>query len=76
VAADNPEAATRLGNALLDAALSLSAAPFKGSRYLKFAGVRRITLPPYKIFYRVNEGAQVVEILRFWHSSRSEPDLS
>jgi plasmid stabilization system protein ParE len=75
VAADHPEAATRLGNALLDAAFSLSAAPFKGSRYPKFADVRRITLPPYKIFYRVEEADQVVEILRFWHSSRSDPDF-
>jgi plasmid stabilization system protein ParE len=72
----NREAATRLGNALLDAALSLHEAPFKGSRHPHFVGVRRITLRPYKIFYRVDVASQVVEILRFWHSSRSEPDLS
>ncbi len=45
VAADHPEAATKLGHALLDAALSLSKAPFKGSRYLKVPGVRRVTRP-------------------------------
>jgi toxin ParE1/3/4 len=55
VAENNRDAATRLGNALLDAALSLPEAPFKGSRYPKFVGVRRITLRPYKIFYRVDE---------------------
>ena len=76
VAAHNPEAATRLGEALLDAAMSLSDAPLKGSRYVKFADVRRILLRPYKIFYRVKEAEKVVEILRFWHSSRSEPPIS
>jgi addiction module RelE/StbE family toxin len=75
VAGDNPAAATRLGDALLEAVASLSEAPFKGSRYLSFAGVRRVTVRPYKIFYRVSEADQLVEILRFWHSSRREPDL-
>jgi len=75
VAADNPTAAEKLGNALLNAALGLMDAPFKGSRYPRLAGVRKLTLKPYKIFYRVDEKTKVVEILRFWHSARNEPDL-
>jgi len=73
VAEDNPDAARRLGDALLDAALSLSQAPFKGSRYARLAGIRKLTLAPYKIFYRVNEANRLVEVLRFWHSARNEP---
>jgi toxin ParE1/3/4 len=75
IAQDNPDAARALGNNLLDAALSLAQTPYKGSRYQKLAGIRKLTLRPFKIFYRVNEMRKTVEILRFWHSARNEPDL-
>jgi toxin ParE1/3/4 len=71
----NPEAATALGNNLLDAALRLAQAPHKGSSYRKLPGIRKLTLRPFKIFYRVNETRKTVEVLRFWHSARSEPKL-
>lgn len=75
IAQDNPEAAKALGDNLLDAALSLAKAPFKGSRYPKLGDVRKLTLPPFKIFYRVNDRTSAVQILRFWHSARREPIL-
>lgn len=75
IAQNNPEAARSVGNNLLDAALSLATAPFKGSRYQKLAGVRKLTLPPFKIFYRVNDERKAVEVLRFWHSARRDPAL-
>ena len=75
IAQDNPNAATALGNNLLDAALSLAPTPYKGSRYQKLVDIRKLTLRPFKIFYRVNETKKTVEILRFWHSAPSEPDL-
>lgn len=75
IAQGDPEAATTLGNNLLDAALSLAEMPFKGSPYQKLPGIRKLTLRPFKIFYRVNEPKRVVEVLRFWHSARREPDL-
>jgi toxin ParE1/3/4 len=75
IAQDNPDAARALGNNLLDAALSLAETPYKGSRYQKPAGIRKLTLRPFKIFYRVNKMRKTVEVLRFWHSARTEPDL-
>jgi toxin ParE1/3/4 len=75
VARDNPDAARKLGNSLLDTALDLSQTPHKGSPYARLANIRKLTLRPYKIFYRVNEPKKLIEILRFWHSARSEPDL-
>jgi toxin ParE1/3/4 len=75
IARDNPEAAKTLGENLLDTALSLTKTPFKGSRYQKLAYVRKLTLPPFKIFYRVNDAKKTVEILRFWHSARREPKI-
>ena len=75
IARDNPGAATTLGNNSLDAALSLAETPYKGSPYQKLPGIRKLTLRPFKIFYRVNEPTKVVEVLRFWHSARSEPNI-
>lgn len=75
IAQDNPAAAKALGENLLLAALSLATTPFKGSRYEKIADVRKLTLPPFKIFYRVNDKTRAVQILRFWHSARRDPKL-
>jgi toxin ParE1/3/4 len=75
IAQDKPDAASVLGNHLLDAALSLARTPHKGSPYRHIGNVRKLTVRPFKIFYRVNETGQSVEVLRFWHSARREPRL-
>jgi len=75
IAQDNPNAASALGNHLLDAALSLGQTPDKGSSYRHIGQVRKLTVRPFKIFYRVNEARQSVEVLHFWHSARREPRL-
>jgi len=75
IARDNPDAARALGNNLLDAALSLAQTPYKGSRYQTLPGVRKLTQRPFKIFYRVNQTRKAVQVLRFWHSARTEPKL-
>ena len=75
IAQDNPEAAAALGNHLLDAAMSLAGMPDKGTPYQKVSGIRKMTVRPYKIFYRLDEPTRVVEVLRFWHSARREPKL-
>jgi toxin ParE1/3/4 len=67
--------ASALGNHLLDAALCLAQTPYKGSPYRHIGNVRKLTVRPFKIFYRVNQATQSVEILRFWHSARREPKL-
>ena len=75
IAEHNPPAAAALGNNLLDAALSLTSHPYKGSSYPKLAGIRKVTVRPFKIFYRIRDDSEVVEVLRFWHSARREPKL-
>jgi toxin ParE1/3/4 len=75
IAQENTGAAKTIGDNLLDAALSLAEMPYKGSSYQAIAGIRKLTLPPFKIFYRVNETRKAVEVLRFWHSARREPKL-
>jgi toxin ParE1/3/4 len=73
IAQDKPDAASALGNHLLDSALNLAQTPHKGSPYRRIGSVRKLTVRLFKIFHRVNEAMRSVEILRFWHSARRDP---
>lgn len=73
IARDNPEAAVRVGNALLDRVSILESFPLIGSSYLKRPGVRRLVSRPYIIYYRVRLDDNCVDILRYWHGARGEP---
>lgn len=46
IAQDNSEAASALGNHLLDAALSLAETPQRDSPYQRLAGIRKLTVRP------------------------------
>jgi len=75
IAKDNPEAAERVGNALIDRVLVLAKFPKLGPPYRKRQGVRTLVSNPYMIFYRVLEKEKRVEILRYWHAARGNLEL-
>jgi toxin ParE1/3/4 len=75
IAKDNPEAAVRVGNALIDRVVILENFPRIGSLYPKRPGVRKLVSRPYLIFYRLREKENAVDILRYWHGARREPEL-
>ena len=70
VAAENPEAAKKLGSSLLDLALSLDSMPYRGSKVKKRRGVLKLIHGNYLIYYRVNEGKKTVEVVSFKHGAR------
>ena len=70
IAADEAEAALRMGTRLLDLAESLYQLPHRGSGVRQRPGVRKVVLRPYLIFYRVNDEKRRVEVLRFWHGAQ------
>jgi plasmid stabilization system protein ParE len=72
VAAENPEAAKKLGSSLLDLALSLDSMPYRGSKVKKRRGVLKLIHGNYLIYYQVNEGKKTVEVLSFRHGARIE----
>ena len=73
LAQKNPEAAARLGHALVDRALALAQFPKRGVEVKARPGVRRIVHRPwFVIYYRVDETRGVVEIARFW-DARQDP---
>lgn len=75
IAKDNPDAAVRVGNALIDRVAILGSFPLLGSPYPKRAGVRKLVSRPYIIFYRPRLKENCVDILRYWHSAQREPEL-
>jgi plasmid stabilization system protein ParE len=75
VAEDNPEAARALGGKLAECALSLATMPERFPLHDKTRGIRKMPLPPFLIFYVLDEPASVVNILHFWHGARRSPDF-
>ena len=75
IAEENPDAAARVGNALVDCVTILENFPLLGSLYPKRPGVRKLVSRPYIIFYRFREQDNFVDILRYWHGAQQEPDL-
>ena len=77
IAPHNPAAAKRMGNQLLDAALSLSAFPERGRMVPEFRQpeLREIIFRSYRIIFRMNNTDQSLEIVRFWHGARGFPHI-
>jgi len=75
IAKENPDAALRVGNALIDRVAILENFPLLGSPYPKRPGVRKLVSRPYIIFYRPRIEGNYLDILRYWHGARSEPEL-
>ena len=73
LAQKNPEAAERLGYALLDDVLTLAHLPRRGGVVRDRPGYRRIVPRPwFLIFYRVDETRCLVEVARIW-DARQHP---
>jgi addiction module RelE/StbE family toxin len=75
IAKDNPMAAERVGNALLDRVMILDNFPLLGSAVPRKPGLRKLVSYPYVIYYRPREEQGVIDVLRYWHGARQQPDL-
>ena len=76
IAADNPSAALRTGQAILESTRLLVEFPLAG-RVLpeeNKESVREIILRPYRLIYELSGGEMVV-VLRTWHAARGKPEL-
>lgn len=73
----NPDAAERVGNRLLDAAMSLNTFPERGRVVPEFQRpeLREIIFRSFRVIYRVNRADHVVEVVRFWHGARGFPHI-
>ena len=75
ISKDNPQAAYKIGRAILDHARILGSFPLIGPVYPRGARgpLREIVFRSYRIFYDVSEESRSVEILHVWHGTREEP---
>jgi toxin ParE1/3/4 len=67
---DNPTAARQVAKTLYDGAMSLGDMPNRG-RIGRIAGTRELVSAPFIIVYRIE--AEIVEILRIYHSAQDWP---
>ena len=63
IAEDNPRAAQRFGEALIDHIMALADFPLMGARCPERPETRVLLHTPYRIFYRVHQGRRLVQIL-------------
>ncbi len=75
IAQDNPQAAIRFGDYLVDRTESLAQFPELGTPYRKRQNVRRFLCKSYLIYYRLRPEDQVIEIMDFWHSALRDPTI-
>jgi toxin ParE1/3/4 len=73
ISPDRPEAARKLGYALIEKTKALAVFPRLGGIVREFAddGIRQLVLPPYRIIYRINDSARVIGVARYWHGAQS-----
>ena len=70
IAQDDPISAESFAQKLLDDAIVLELAPFRGKVLKRKPGVRFIVKGSYLIYYRVEEGNSIIRILRVWNGVR------
>jgi toxin ParE1/3/4 len=70
IAQDDPVAAVRFGETLINKAESLADTPGMGPLLPGKPTTRFLPVGTYLIIYRPDESQQIVRILRFWHSAR------
>jgi len=77
ISQDNPAAATRLGNLIIEKALRLSTFPRLGKVFHKAGreALREISVRPYRMFYEINDTRKQIEIVSIWHGARQEPEI-
>jgi len=68
----SPETVQRIGDELLDAALSLAVLPRRGSSVRRRPGMRKLSHRYWLIFYQINEPARWIEVVRIW-DGRKDP---
>ena len=70
IAADNPDAADKIGFELVNLAMSLDFMPYRGSKVKKRLCVLKLVHGNYLLYYRVDEGKRTVQVISFRHGAK------
>ena len=63
----------RFAKALLNHVDLLKTFTYLGIPTKGFLGVRSLLHSPIHVYYRVDEGRKIIEVLHFWHAARQGP---
>lgn len=77
IAADDPIAAERFGNAIIRRVEGMKTFPRIG-RVVPEIGddlIREIILAPYRVVYQLDDSSEEIAVVRVWHGARGEPNL-
>ena len=75
IADDNRTAAARVGEKLLEHALTLATMPERFPLHDRARDIHKMSAPPFLIFYNIDKAKGAVNILHFWHSARRSPQF-
>lgn len=77
IAQDDPRAAQRVGEGVLNHVRILGTFPFIGPACPRGSQgpLREIVFRRYRIFYEISEELRQVQVLHVWHGARDEPIL-
>jgi len=75
IAEDDPQAAERFGNSLLDHVQLLTRFPRMGAAIRKRARARKLSHSPILVYYRIRDDKRLIEILHLRHASRKPPKV-
>ena len=77
IAPDRPDAAKRLGLALIERTKILAVFPLSGKVVPEFSDplIRELILSPYRIVHRIDHSQKIVGVARFWHGARGALQL-
>ena len=77
ISIDDPARALRFGRFLIEHVKSLGQFPERGRVVPEFDdnSIREIFIRAYRIVYRVMHDKESIEIIRFWHARRGQPEL-
>jgi plasmid stabilization system protein ParE len=77
IAGDNPPAAERFGQRLIDEAEATALHPLAGRMVPEFgiAAIRERIHRSYRIVYEIREREGLIVVSRFWHAARGRPEM-
>ena len=77
ISKDNPIAAVKLGETLIQKAMILTDHPRLGRKLRKFPtdSLRELIIPPYRLIYEIDDEASAVYVRLLWHGARQEPEI-
>ena len=77
IAQDNPHAARKMGDTIIEKASRLGRFPRLGKVFRKLGRdeVREILVYPYRVIYEIQDSSKTIFILSLWPGARQEPHI-